>query len=111
MWIMTPRHGRQERRSAGDGPAAPPRLSLFRARFFPVLREFTGKNLVCAPHDIWQVIAIEAVFCRFPWSRNREKILGNREAKTLQQGKNRDDIGLSRPFVIIIANIILTIKF
>jgi hypothetical protein len=56
--------------------------SLFRGGFFPVLREFTGKNVICAHRDIPQTIAIEAVSRRLPWSRNREKNPDNREAKT-----------------------------
>ena len=86
-------------RSASFTPLGAPRRRVFPVprRLFPVLREFTGKNVVCAHRDISQVIAIEAVCRWLPWSRNREKIPGNREAKTLQQGRNRDDTSLPRP--------------
>jgi hypothetical protein len=66
-------------------PLRTPRRRVFAVprQLFPVLREFTGKNAICAHRDIPQVIAIEALCRRFPWSRNREKNPDNREAKTL----------------------------
>jgi hypothetical protein len=62
-----------------------PRRRVFAVprRLFPVLREFTGKNAICAHRDIPQTIAIEALCRRLPWSRNREKNPDNREAKML----------------------------